>query len=184
MIWSQVPKHASYDQVYLDSLDDAGVSGISSNVLIDQGHRVCVDLESDVNFLSVAIRLSKVNPGQSVDQAISQVTSAIAAYCLDQKAKLGGGDSDARYDRRSGVTRPDRHYLGALLDAGVDDVSDATLIAQGHEVCANLRANAHWSALVTRLTEVNPFQPRDQALNQVKIAIVAYCPDQQRKLNE
>lgn len=89
-VWSQVPRHNSVDQTYLDGLHDAGVEGVSDDVLIDQAHRICVDLKSGVYVFSVASRLSKVNPSQTVDQALLQVGTAVGSYCREQRANLDG----------------------------------------------------------------------------------------------
>ncbi|WP_166905930.1 DUF732 domain-containing protein [Mycobacterium sp. DL440] len=90
MIWSQTPRHSSIDQTYLDGLSDAGVEGVDDKVLLDQARRICIDLENGVYPFSVASRLSKTNPNQTIDEALLQVGGAVGSYCLDQRGKLDG----------------------------------------------------------------------------------------------
>lgn len=71
--------------IYLKSLDAAGVSFSSDSAAISAGKKVCDDLKAG----KAATDLSRgADPGGDLVRGASVVGAAIAAFCPDQQSKL------------------------------------------------------------------------------------------------
>ena len=169
------------------------------------GHRVRRKAMAAASGLAaLALVLSACGGNDTVDDAVSEATSAVASAASEATSAVGSAAAEATSAAGSAAAEAsraaasatsevkaheadheakDKAYLDEVRAGGVTVGDDADFIVRGHDACSGLEDGESADVVIAKYYEAHPEASVTEGETVVTAAVNAFCPDYAPTLN-